>query len=64
MTITNTYGKRIDFDAAVILMDDDLREAIHAEGIDNEQDFFDAYAKAHEAKFGETWELDKPNPQC
>lgn len=27
-----------------------------------EQEFFTAYEKAHEAKFGEAWELSKPNP--
>lgn len=62
MNITNQYGVTIDFEAAVNLMDDELREALHAKGIDTEQEFFDAYAEAHEAKFGEEWELNKPHP--
>ena len=60
--VTNSYGVEIFFNAAVNLMDDDIREHLHAEGIDDEQAFFDAYAAAHEQKFGEPWELDKPNP--
>lgn len=64
MTITNRYGVIIDFDTAVNLMDDDTREAIHATGSydDNPQGFFDAYAADHLDKFGQPWELDKPNP--
>ena len=64
MTITNKYGITIDFDTAVNLMDDDTREAIHATGDydGNPQGFFDAYAAAHLDKFGQPWELDKPNP--
>ena len=60
--VTNDYGVEIDFDAAVELMDDEIREKLNAEGIDNIQDFFDAYAEAHLEKFGEAWELDSPNP--
>lgn len=63
MTVINQYGKTINFEAAVNAMDDETREQIHAQGIDNEQAFFDAYAAAHAAKFSEPWELDKPNPQ-
>ena len=64
MTITNQYGIIIDFDTAVNLMDDDTREAIHATGNydDDPQGFFEAYAAAHLDKFGQPWELDKPNP--
>ena len=59
--VINTNGKEVDFDAAVALMDDDLREAI-AGTVDTYQEFFAAYEKAHEAKFGEPWELSKANP--
>ena len=62
MTIRNQYGVVIDFDTAVNMMDDAIREQLHAEGIDTEQEFFDAYAAAHLDKFGAAWELDKPNP--
>ena len=62
MKVTNEYGVKIDFDAAVNLMDDEIRERLHAEGIDTEQAFFDAYAKAHLDKFNEVWELAKEHP--
>lgn len=61
--IKNNYGYEFDFEASIALMDDEIREEISAEGIDNEQDFFDAYCKAHEEKFGEEFELAKQNPQ-
>jgi uncharacterized glyoxalase superfamily protein PhnB len=62
MTIRNQYNVTIDFDTAVNMMDDAIREQLHAEGIDTEQEFFDAYVAAHLDKFGEPWELNKPNP--
>lgn len=50
-----TYNNdQVDFEAAVNLMDDEIREAIHAELAPcTEQEFFDAYCKAHEEKYGE-----------
>ena len=62
MTIRNQYNVTIDFDVAVNMMDDEIREQLHAEGIDTEQEFFDRYAAAHLDKFGAPWELDKPRP--
>lgn len=63
-TVINDSGDRIDFDAAVNLMDDDLREAIHAELAPcSNQEFFEAYCKAHFEKFGEEFEPNKQNPQ-
>ena len=59
--VINANGKKIDFDAATALMDDDLRETI-AGTVDTEQEFFTAYEKAHEAKFGKPWEPSKANP--
>lgn len=59
--VINASGKEIDFEAAVALMDDDLRETI-AGTVDTDQEFFTAYEKAHETKFGESWELSKANP--
>lgn len=62
--VKNPHGKDMDFDSAVILMDDEIRENLHNELAPcGEQQFFDAYVKAHEQKFGEAWELAKPNPQ-
>lgn len=50
-----TYNNdQVDFDAAVNLMDDDIREALHwSIAPCTEQDFFDAYCEAHEEKYGE-----------
>lgn len=46
-------GQEVDFDAAVALMDADLREAIHDEPrVWSSQDFLDAYVQAHAEKFG------------
>lgn len=61
--VTNEHGICIDFSVAVNLMDDDLRELLSSELAPcDEQQFFDAYCKAHEGKFGEPWELAKQNP--
>lgn len=44
-------------------MDDDLREELNADLAPcAEQEFFEAYEKAHENKFGDEWELAKENP--
>lgn len=60
-TVTNAHGKQINFDAAVVIMDDDLLRELEGTG-ETEQAFFDAYCKAHEAKFGEEFEPAKANP--
>ena len=63
MTVKNNYGVEIEWNTAVQLMDDDLREELSADLAPcTEQEFFEAYAKAHENKFGEEWELAKENP--
>lgn len=62
-TITNEFGVEINFDAAVNFMDDEIREMLHQEITPcTDQEFFDAYCKAHEDKFDEEWELAKENP--
>ena len=62
-TVVNEYGVSIDYDVAVSFMDDDLREQIHGELAPcTDQEFFNEYAKRHEEKFGEAWELAKENP--
>lgn len=53
MSVENINGKEIDFEAAVNLMDGEIRESIAAEGIEDEQEFIERYAEAHEAKHGE-----------
>ena len=63
MTVKNNYGVEIEWNAAVNLMDDDLREELSADLAPcTEQEFFEAYAKSHDNKFGEAWELAKDNP--
>ena len=54
--ITNSWGTTVDFEAATQLMDDELREKLHMELAPcTEQEFFEAYAKAHTEKFNEEW---------
>ena len=53
MTTVTINNQAVDFDGAVALMDDDLREAVHSAFIEGtEQDFADMYAAAHKARFG------------
>ena len=44
-------GYEVDFDACVNLMDDEIREELHADGIDNEQEFLDRYIERHAEKY-------------
>ena len=61
--VVNEYGVEVDFEAAVMYMDDDIREEIHNELAPcTEQEFFDEYSKRHVGKFGEAWEMAKENP--
>ena len=51
-------GEMVDFEAAVSLMDDEIREEVHADLAPcTEQEFMDEYVKRHEAKYGETFEI-------
>lgn len=61
--VVNASGQLIHYNAAVNMMDDDLREELHFELAPcTDQEFFEAYAKAHQEKFDEVWELSKNNP--
>lgn len=64
MTIVkNSWNEEIDFDAAVMLMDDETREEVHAELAPcSDQEFFDAYCKRHLRKTGEAFVCDTENP--
>ena len=63
MTVKDNYGGEIEWNTAVNLMGDDLRAELNGDLAPcTEQEFFEAYAKAHEAKFSEEWELAKENP--
>lgn len=52
-------GHMINYDAAVVMMDDDLREQLHREMAPcTKQEFYDAYVKAHAAKYnGEKFQI-------
>ena len=60
--VVNSHGRCIDFEAAIELMDDELWEMLAREDHGSNQQFFDAYCKAHLQKFGKIFEPDKPNP--
>lgn len=63
MKVTNSYGKEIDFEAAVMLMDDEIREEVHTEYSPcSDQEFFDAYCKLHLQKTCEEFVCDTQNP--
>lgn len=58
MKVINRDGYEINFEAAVSLMDDELREELNRELAPcTEQEFFEAYEKAHEEKFGEEFQI-------
>ena len=44
-TIKDYNGNNIDFEAAVMLMDDEIREQLHGTGIEDEQEFYNAYCE-------------------
>lgn len=52
MTKITYKGREYDIRAAAILMDDELREEIHG-AVETDQEFIDAYAAAHLAKYGQ-----------
>ena len=61
--VINKNCTEINFDAAVTLMDDDIREDLSMELAPcTDQEFFSAYEARHEAKYGEEWELSKTSP--
>ena len=63
MKVLNMSGSEINYESAVMLMDDDIREELNVEMAPcTEQEFFSAYEKAHAEKYGEEWELSKENP--
>ena len=61
MKVINMNGTEIDFEVAVVMMDDEIRESICGT-VDTEQEFFTEYEKAHAEKYCEEWELSKENP--
>lgn len=61
--VVNKYGVEVDFEAAINLMDDGIRERLHDFIAPcSEQVFFETYCLAHECRFNEPFELAKKNP--
>lgn len=62
--VINEYGVEIDFEVAVTMMDDDIREKVHFDLAPcTEQEFFDEYAKRHAERYGdEDWQPAQENP--
>lgn len=60
--VTTTAGTEIDLSVAIELMDDEIREELHAEmaGDCTAQEFYAAYCEAHLSKFGEPFICDDP----
>lgn len=51
-------GSEIDFEAAVNLMDDEIREELHAELAPcGNQEFLDACVERHAQKYGEDFQV-------
>ena len=62
--VINRYGKEVDFEAAMNIMDDGLRNELHMDLAPcGEQEFYNAYCKTHADRFGEEFEPDKINGQ-
>ena len=62
--VINQFGTEINYEAAVGMMDDEIRERLHMEMVPcTEQEFFSAYEKAHAEKYGEEdWQPAQANP--
>lgn len=51
-------NRECDFDACVNMMDDDIREQVHAELAPcGDQEFLDRYCELHKEKFGEDFTI-------
>lgn len=51
-------GCEVDFDVCVNMMDDEIRESIHADMAPcGEQEFLDEYVVRHAAKYGKNFEI-------
>lgn len=62
-SMVTVAGNVVSMAAAVELMDDEIREELARElSPCTDQEFFAAYEKTHEEKYGEEWELSKANP--
>lgn len=61
--VVNDHGVEIDFNVAVLLMDDNIvTKLINEISPCSDQEFFDAYCIDHVKKYEEEFELAKENP--
>lgn len=57
--VIDRNGRPVSYEASVNLMDDELRELLHANLAPcSEQEFYDAYLDAHLVKYGEEFRID------
>lgn len=56
-TIKDYNGNKINFEAAVRLMDDEIREQLHGMDIKDEQALYNAYCEKHYEKYHEYFEI-------
>ncbi len=58
MYVLSTNGDEINFEATVMVMDDDLREEIHRDLTPcGAQEFYDVYCARHYKKFAEEFTI-------
>lgn len=58
MSKVTLNGRTVDYAAAVNLMDDDIREAVHADLAPcSDQEFLDEYCKRHYEKYHEEFTI-------
>ena len=51
-------GVELDMALVAMYMDEEIREDLHiSQDWDSDQEFLDAYCKAHEAKYGEEFQV-------
>lgn len=61
--VYSDYDKKVDFNAAQVLMDAEVVDELHSENwFETNQEFFDAYCEKHLEKYGEVFEPNKRNP--
>ena len=59
--MVNVNGNEVSMDAAVMLMDDEIREAVNFDIAPcREQEFVDEYCKRHLEKYGEDFIVTQP----
>lgn len=62
MTVSNKYGQKLDFEAVVQFMDDEIREYLHGELAPCEpQYFYEKYCEEHKKKYGEEFLTEEKN---